>query len=97
LTEVFRGPATGRLILPRLPDVIQRLAELERRVSDLERLLANVTSGAGLKCVECGREQADDERGWRSYLTVDDADDEEPVEAVVYCPDCAAREFGRRR
>jgi hypothetical protein len=25
---------------------------------------------------------------------VEDADDEEPVEAVVLCPDCAAREFG---
>jgi hypothetical protein len=40
---------------------------------------------------ECGREQADDERGWRSYLTTDE---EEPAEAVVYCPDCAEREFG---
>jgi hypothetical protein len=47
-----------------------------------------------LRCVECGREQDDDGRGWRAYLTVDDADDEEPVETVVLCPDCAAREFG---
>jgi hypothetical protein len=44
-----------------------------------------------LRCVECGREQADDERGWRSYLTTDE---EEPAEALVYCPDCAASEFG---
>lgn len=42
-------------------------------------------------CVECGREQAVNERGWRAYLTVDE---EEPAEAVVYCPKCAAREFG---
>jgi hypothetical protein len=47
-----------------------------------------------LTCIKCGREQVADERGWRAYLTVDDADDEEPVEAVVLCPDCAAREFG---
>jgi hypothetical protein len=47
-----------------------------------------------LRCVECGREQDDDGRGWRAYLTVDDADDEEPVEAVVFCPECATREFG---
>jgi hypothetical protein len=44
-----------------------------------------------LICVECGREQGAGERGWRAYLTVDE---EEPAEAIVYCPDCAAREFG---
>jgi ribosomal protein L44E len=43
-----------------------------------------------LKCVECGRQQADGKRGWRAYLTTDE---EEPAEAVVYCPDCAAHEF----
>ena len=32
-----------------------------------------------LTCEECGREQADDERGWPSYLTTDE---EEPAEAV---------------
>jgi hypothetical protein len=42
-------------------------------------------------CVECGREQASVARGWRAYLTVDE---DEPVEAVVYCPECAEREFG---
>ena len=45
-----------------------------------------------LTCVECGREQADEERGWRSLLTVDT--NEEPEEAFHYCPDCAEREFG---
>jgi hypothetical protein len=46
-----------------------------------------------LACVECGREQAGGERGWRAYLTTDE---DEPAEALVYCPACAAREFGRR-
>jgi hypothetical protein len=41
-----------------------------------------------LTCVECGREQADREGGWRAYLT-----DDEPAEAVVFCPDCAQSEF----
>jgi DNA-directed RNA polymerase subunit RPC12/RpoP len=53
-----------------------------------------VESFAGMtevpKCVECGREQAADERGWKAYLTVDE---DEPAEAVVYCPECAEREF----
>jgi hypothetical protein len=35
-----------------------------------------------LVCIECGRIQTDDERGWRSYLTVDE---DEPVAAIVYC------------
>jgi hypothetical protein len=44
-----------------------------------------------LTCVECGREQAPDEGGWRALLTTDE---DEPAEAVVYCTSCAAREFG---
>jgi hypothetical protein len=42
------------------------------------------TPCAALVCVECGREQAVGERGWRAFLTVDE---DEPAEAVVYCPD----------
>lgn len=42
-------------------------------------------------CAECGREQAVDERGWQAHLTTDE---DEPAEAIVYCPDCAVREFG---
>ena len=32
-------------------------------------------------------------RGWVAYLTTDE---DEPAEAVVYCPECAYREFGAR-
>jgi hypothetical protein len=45
-------------------------------------------------CVESGRTQPADERGWKAYLTVDD---DEPAEAVVCCPECAELEFGLRR
>ena len=31
------------------------------------------------------------ERGWNAYLTTGE---DEPAEAVVYCPECAEREFG---
>jgi hypothetical protein len=44
-----------------------------------------------MTCVECSREQAASKRGWKAYLTVDE---DEPAEAVVYCPACAEREFG---
>lgn len=43
-----------------------------------------------LRCVECAREQAAGERGWKAYLTTDE---DEPAKAVVYCPEGAAREF----
>jgi len=33
----------------------------------------------------------EDERGWTAHLTVDE---DEPVEVVVYCPECDEREFG---
>jgi hypothetical protein len=40
---------------------------------------------------ECGRVSREDERGWTAHLT---ADEDEPVEVVVYCPQCDEREFG---
>jgi hypothetical protein len=44
-----------------------------------------------LRCVECGRVRAAGARGWRAYLATDE---NEPAEAVVYCPECVEREFG---
>jgi hypothetical protein len=54
------------------------------------------SDGVAFFCVECVREQAAGERGWKVYLTTDE---DEPAEAIVYRPECAAREFqseGRR-
>jgi hypothetical protein len=42
--------------------------------------------GGSLCCVECGRRDRDGERGWHTYLTVDD-------ELATYCPECAEAEF----
>jgi hypothetical protein len=48
---------------------------------------------ATLRCEECKREARSKEtRSWRAYLTV--IGENEPAEVVVYCPDCAKREFG---
>jgi hypothetical protein len=44
-------------------------------------------SGAQREADEDGGEP----RRWRAYLTVGEED--EPEEVVVYCPDCAEREF----
>ena len=44
-----------------------------------------------LTCVECGLEETVSERGWKAYLATDE---DEPAEAVVYCPECDEREFG---
>jgi hypothetical protein len=44
-----------------------------------------------LTCVECGCDQAADEHAWKAYLTTDE---EEPVEAFVYCAECAKKGFG---
>jgi hypothetical protein len=45
------------------------------------------------ECTECEISwlPADEER-WRAYLGSDDLD--EPGEVVLYCPECAEREFG---
>ena len=41
-----------------------------------------------LSCEECRRPWFDPCERWRLYL-----DDDEPANAVPYCPVCAAREF----
>lgn len=53
--------------------------------------MATVTPGnsqaeAVLECLECGS-SSESARGWKAYL-----DDES--ELLVYCADCAEREFG---
>ena len=40
-----------------------------------------------LTCVECGRVAESGARGWKALLDDDDA-------VVLFCPDCAEREFG---
>ena len=47
-----------------------------------------------LQCEECDRVSREGERGWKAYLT---AEEDAPAQAVVYCPECAAREFRERR
>jgi hypothetical protein len=48
-----------------------------------------------MRCVECGRESEVEAHaiGWIAFR-VDLPDDDDPPEVIVYCPDCAAREFG---
>ena len=48
-----------------------------------------------LACAECPRVSSVSARGWRAYRT-DDPELEEPPELAFYCPQCAAREFGRQ-
>jgi len=46
-----------------------------------------------LRCEECGEEARTEEeaRRWRAILAV--VEEGEAEEVVVYCPDCAKREF----
>jgi hypothetical protein len=49
---------------------------------------------AALECVECRKRPSyEDAAGWQAYL-VSDPDVKDEEEIVVYCPDCARREFG---
>ena len=44
------------------------------------------TGSKPLICAECGLESPPDAAGWRAYLDDDGA-------ALMFCPECAAREF----
>ncbi len=50
-----------------------------------------------LRCVECGCWSDEEARGWAGFLGggLDDEDDE-PTIVGLYCPACAALEFGYR-
>jgi len=48
------------------------------------------TVAFNLTCAECGRSPEGGET-WRIYFT-----DKVAREAVIYCPECAEREFGER-
>jgi len=47
-----------------------------------------------LRCEECEKQALTDveAHGWRAYLTHAEGDESRKV--VIYCPDCAQREFG---
>jgi rubredoxin len=47
-----------------------------------------------LVCPECAAEAPPGAVGWHAVLTVGDEDAEDVEEVAVYCPECAAREFG---
>jgi hypothetical protein len=47
-----------------------------------------------LACAECAAVTTILERGWRALLT---DDEHEPKHIVVFCPECAEREFGPPR
>lgn len=41
MTKLFDAPPAGRLVLPRLSDVIERLAAVEARLETLEKRLGD--------------------------------------------------------
>jgi hypothetical protein len=50
-------------------------------------------AGTLLRCVECGAESVQLATGWRAYLAPEP--NEEPEgELLMFCPECAEREFG---
>jgi len=46
-----------------------------------------------LVCVECSERADREARDWEAHLC--DLDDDGDNDLLVYCPDCAAREFHR--
>ena len=48
-----------------------------------------------LRCSDCGAEVREATRGWLAVYAQVPGEDEQPL-IVVYCPECAERELGRR-
>jgi hypothetical protein len=45
-----------------------------------------------VRCIECDVVATGPTDGWKAYI--DSGRDGEPAEIVIYCPECAEREFG---
>ena len=71
------------------------MAPTSPRLRSAAALAVNGMTDHPLTCAECGIEAPPDATGWRAYVVSvrDEMNDEEYV--TVYCPECAAREFGR--
>jgi hypothetical protein len=50
----------------------------------------DIVTGQELACVECNRRSDPPAEGWRGVLAGFGGDEE----VGIYCPECAAREFG---
>ena len=51
-----------------------------------------ITPALDLRCAECGRQAEEHARGWRALHGREEPEDQS--EAISFCPECAAREFG---
>jgi hypothetical protein len=61
------------------------------RYVDLAETTPQSTTVA-LRCLGCERSATDEASGWKAYIGGGYEGD--PIEVGVFCPDCAAREFG---
>jgi hypothetical protein len=50
-------------------------------------------AGTLLKCVECGAESDQLASGWQAYAANKLDEDEPETEVLMFCPECAEREF----
>lgn len=76
-------PRTG-LRLPRAGAEIRRMEARRERSEEAHRFTAR-----DFACIECRRPWLVASERWRLLMTDDD-----PPEAVAYCPECGRREFG---
>lgn len=69
----------------------RRNSREQRPLSSVRRFMAEPAPTHGAEvigCIECTRPWNVPNERWRVYVTEDD-----PPQAVAYCPDCAAKEF----
>ena len=94
-SSLNRGRLPGKTAVPELISAAS-LSSAHRvtraNFRDALGLLMGQTKIA-LECIECRKEAGEIAPGWQAYL-VSDPDIEGDEEIVVYCPDCARREFG---
>ena len=82
----------GALTLGRFCAVVRHEVEDDEKGAKMRQEVASTSVSGEVRCSECGELATGAATGWEAYFT--GGFEDEPVEIVVFCPECSAREFG---
>jgi hypothetical protein len=67
-------------------------SESTKREAKMRQEVASTSVSGEVRCIECDEPASGPATGWKAYLA--GGFEGEPVEIIVFCPECAFHEFG---
>lgn len=72
--------------------VVPHGVPVDEREGKMRQEAAATTVSGEVRCIECGERASGPATNWKAYLF--GGFEDEPVEVIVFCPECAFRELG---